>query len=105
MVFQGLLAPQVNISSIEMVTDDLIFGEVMECKEVVESQTRQYLTLLGGHAIVSGETKSAELARQVAAGAKVFSGCGLKDGCYCIAHRGVEGASVGGDGGEVGCRA
>ena len=105
MVFQDLLAPQVNISSIKMVTDDLIFGEVVECKEVVEGQTRQYLTLLGGHAIVSSETKAAELARQVTAGAEVLSRCGLKDGCHRIAHGGVESASVGSDGGEVGCRA
>ncbi len=54
---------------------------------------------------MSGETKAAELARQVTAGAEVLSRCGLKDGCHRIAHGGVESASVGSDGGEVGCRA
>lgn len=74
MVLQGFLVPQLNLSPIKMDTDELKFVGMVYCKEVKEGDARQNLTLLCGHAIVSGET---ETAGQVAAGPKVVGRCDL----------------------------
>ena len=47
------------------------------CNEVKKGEARQNLTFLCGHAIVSGETETAELAGQVAAGPIVVGRCDL----------------------------
>ena len=77
MVLQGFLVPQLNPSPIKMDTDELKFVGIVYCKEVKEGNVRQNQTFLCGHAIVSGETETAELAGQVAAGPKVVSRCDL----------------------------
>ena len=62
-----------------MVTDDLKFKGMVKCKEVEECESRQNLALLCGHAVVSGETKTAELTRQVASCPEVVGRCDLQD--------------------------
>ena len=52
-----------NISSAKMVTNDLIFRGMVKGEEIKEGETRQNLTLLCSHTVVSGEAKPTEFAR------------------------------------------
>ena len=75
MVLQSFLVPQLNLCPNEMGTNELKFKGMVECKEVEKGEARQNLTFLCGQAIVSGETKTAELVGQVASGREVVGKC------------------------------
>ena len=77
MVLQGFLLPELNLSPIQMDTDELKFVGMVFCKEVKEGEARQNLTFFCGRVILSSETETGELAGQVAAGPKVVGRCDL----------------------------